>query len=286
MSHRLFHILHVLALSAAAFISVPLCAQRVSEPAENAKKAGDGEINRQQDFFDPTRKQEKEETVYVFSCDWRVEAGYVQNQQRSANSTHLNPFTHGAKIGFTADLNLPLHFSLQTGAAFCATYGRIDQHWRSLSQETQQTEYIRHGINQYYLDIPLRVTYTQTLWRELRLIFYAGPKMQLGLFEMDWQTLHLSDPAQKWLSEQGVAVSSHDRYQGFSYTDKDGNTQRNPRELRRCNIQFGLGGAFEWDRYRLTSGYDFGLNNLLYDKPVKKSHMWQWGWFVSFAYRL
>ncbi len=260
--------------------------QRTIQPTEQAKTAGEGEINRQQEFFDPTRKVERTESAYQFSYDLRLEVGYVQNQQRSATNSWSNPFLHGAKLGATIDFNLPYSLSLQTGLAFCGTYGIIDQHWRSMSAETVQTEYIRHGINQYYLEVPVRAFYTLQLWRELNLFFYGGPKMQIGLAEIDFETLHLSDNALEWLSERGVAVTTHDRYSGFSYADENGVEKWQDRELRRFNIQLGVGGGLEWAQYRLIAGYDFGLNNLLYQMPTSNSRLWQWGWYVSFCYKL
>jgi len=264
-------------------LAMPVLAQRTNEPTDNAKTAGDGEINLQQDFFDPTRKTVKQKEEYHFSYDWRIEVGYAQNQQRS--TTHSNPFTHGVKIGATVDFNLPLHFSIQTGLAACVTYGQIEQHWRSITAVTTQEEYIRHGINQYYLEVPVRAYYTQKLWKDLNLFFYGGPKLQIGLAEMDWKKLHLSEPVYEWAAVNGICLNHQDRYAAFSYTDADGIEQTTPRELNRCNIQLGLGGGLEWDCYRLVSGYDFGLNNLVHNKQVSSEHMWQWGWYVSFAYR-
>lgn len=234
--------------------------------AEKAK-IGQGEISHQAEFFDPTRKEKKEKEVYKFSVDYRLEVGYVQEQQRSEEWS--NPFLHGAKLGFTADFNLPYHFSIQTGLSFCAAYGRIDQHWRSLNQESVQNEYLRHGINPYYLEVPVRAYYTQKLWKELRMMFFAGPKLEIGLAQPDFVHDHLSDAAREWMLQEGIITTNHDRYTSG--------------ELRRANLQFGLGGGMEWDCYRLIAGYDFGLNNLVREPGYRMN---QWGWYVSFAYRL
>lgn len=274
----------ILLIIACAVCAMPLLAQRPSEPSEKAKTAGEGEINRQ-DFFDPTRKETKAAEVYAFSCDWRLEVGYVQNQQRSKNATFADPFLHGLKLGATVDFNLPYHFSLQTGLALGITYGQLEQHWRSMSQESVQTEYIRHGYNQYYLEVPVRAYYTQKLWKELNLFFYAGPKVQVGLAEMDWQKHHLTPLAKEWIDKQGVPTANHNRYSSWSYTDAADQPAVRERELRRCNIQMGLGGGLEWAQYRAVAGYDFGLNNLVAYKPTPDTHMWQWGWYVSFAYK-
>jgi hypothetical protein len=82
---------------------------------------------------------------------------------------------------------------------------------------------------------------------------------------------HLSANAKAWLDKQGVATEPYDRMAD---------------ELVRANIQLGVGGGLEWDRYRLQSGYDFGLNNLIKHPQLPKQQMTEWGWFVSFSYRL
>jgi len=248
-------------------LAMPVFAQLSDE--EKAK-VGAGEINRQAEFFDPTRKVKKEKEEYHFSVDYRVEVGYVQNQQRS--DSWCNPYLHGVKLGFTADFNLPYHFSIQTGLAAGITYGRIEQHWRSQNQETVQSEYLRHGINEYYLEVPVRAYYNQKLWKDLNMFFFAGPKLQLGLAQLDFIHDHLSDPTREWVEGMGVSTANHNRY---------------PDELYRTNVQMGLGGGLEWDCYRLVAGYDFGLNNLVRLQGESHSYkMNEWGWYVSFAYRI
>ena len=56
-------------------------------------------------------------------------------------------------------------------------------------------------------------------------------------------------------------------------------------DLVRANIQWSIGGGFEWDRYRLQSGYNFGLNNLVRHPQTQGQYMSEWGWFVSFCYK-
>ena len=54
------------------------------------------------EFFDPTQK--KAEELYQFSTDWRVEAGYVQWEERTLDTTSV--YQHGLRAGATVDLNL------------------------------------------------------------------------------------------------------------------------------------------------------------------------------------
>ena len=233
-----------------------------------------------QEWFDPTRKQEKPKEVYQFSMDYRIEAGYVQNQQRSTTANMMNPFLHGAKIGATVDFNLPYRLSVQTGLFYTLTYGCIEQHWPASTLEMQQPngDYILHGIMEHQLGIPVRLFYRQPLWKKLSLVFYGGPKFETGLAQRDYLQLHLSDTYESLIGSKdqlealGIRIDDYDRYQVG--------------DLYRFNVQLGVGGGIEWDRYRLQSGYDFGLNNLVKHRYVEKQHMWEWGWYVSFVYKL
>jgi hypothetical protein len=58
------------------------------------------------------------------------------------------------------------------------------------------------------------------------------------------------------------------------------------KDVYRTNIQFGLGGGFEWDRYRVQAGYDFGLNNLIRTSLIPNQRLNEWGWMVAFSYKL
>ena len=58
------------------------------------------------------------------------------------------------------------------------------------------------------------------------------------------------------------------------------------KDLYRTNIQFGLGGGLEWDRYRLQAGYDFGLNNIMRTPGIPSQKAREWGWMCTFAYKL
>lgn len=233
-----------------------------------------------EEWFDPTRKKEKVQEMYEFATDWRIEAGYVQNNQRSLSQNIMNPFLHGIKLGATVDFRLPYHFSLQTGLHYTLTYGQIEQHWSATTLEMQHIDgdYIRHGIMEHQLGVPIRAYYTIPLWKQLNMFFFTGPKMEIGLAQTDFLKLHLSEDfdnmqgSLQWLQQNGYPTDTYDRYTNGA--------------LRRFNIQYGLGGGFEWDRYRIVAGYDFGLNNLVKTPKVKGQHMWEWGWFCSFSYKL
>lgn len=220
-------------------------------------------------FFDPSRKAEKEND-YQFSVDYRLEVGYAQDQQRTRNMTYPDMYLHGARLGATFTFNLPIHFGLETGVLYTILYGRQQQHWRSVDAPTTQEEYIQHRVLAHNLTIPVRVYYTIPLWKQLNLFFYTGPQLHIGLAQNDYMDKHLSEKAEAWLKTRNVPTEPYDRLDD---------------ELIRANIQWGLGGGLEWDRYRLQAGYDFGLNNLIKNPAIEGQHMWEWGWFVSFCYK-
>ena len=220
------------------------------------------------EFFDPTRKNANKEQ-YQFSAPWRVEAGYVQlNQKQDTSSMYL----HGIRIGATVDFNLPKNFSIQTGALATFTYGRNNQHWATTNAESAQINLLQHNLLQLQLTIPVRAYYNITLWKKLRMFFYTGPQLQIGLTNYDIIQNKTSELTTQWLEAQGIRTSNYERYAA--------------NELYRTNIQWGVGGGFEWDKYRLQAGYDFGLNNILKTAVLPKQTVHEWGWMVTFVYTL
>ena len=220
-------------------------------------------------FFDPTKKENKDDK-YAFGVEYRLEAGYVQHQQRTRELSFPDMYMHGGRIGVTFTFKLPLHFGIQTSLLYTILYGQNQQHWRSLDAPSVQTEYIQHRVLAHHLTVPLRLYYTIPLWKELNLFFYTGPQLHIGLVEKDNMQTYLSENAHKWVATLGYPTEPYDRLAD---------------ELIRANIQWGLGGGLEWDRYRLQSGYDFGLNNLVRHKKLANQYMAEWGWFISFSYR-
>ena len=221
-------------------------------------------------FFDPDKKNAKEEK-YVFGMEYRLEAGYAQDWQRAHDISFPDMYLHGARLGATFTFLLPLHFNLQTGLLYTIMYGREEQHWRSMTAQTAQTEYINHRVLAHNLTVPVRMFYVIPVWKQLNLFFYTGPQLHIGLAQNDYMDKHMSLEAVTWLRETGVRTEPYDRMVD---------------ELWRANIQWGVGGGIEWDKYRLQSGYDFGLNNLVRKPLIKGQYMSEWGWYVSFSYRL
>jgi hypothetical protein len=219
-------------------------------------------------FFDSTA--EKKEDPYKFSAPWRLEVGYTQFNHRTQDTSAI--YLHGVRLGATVDFMLPLHFSIQTGAFATFTYGLNNQHWPSMDEENAQINILQNNILQLQLTVPVRAYYNITLWKKLRMFFFAGPQLQIGLTHYDIVKNNMSSATTQWAEQIGVPLTNHDKYI--------------TKELYRTNIQFGLGGGFEWDRYRLQAGYDFGLNNILRSNTSLNYKMNEWGWMCTFSYQL
>ena len=219
-------------------------------------------------FFDPHAKKEAE--PYLFSTPWRFEVGYAQLNHRTQDTSAL--YLHGLRVGATVDFVLPYNFSIQTGALATFTYGQNNQHYPIVSEENAQVNILQHNILQLQLTIPVRAYYNITLWKDLRMFFFAGPQLQIGLTNYDIINNKTSAEVTDWLTQNNILTDNHDRYL--------------TRELYRTNIQFGIGGGFEWDRYRMQAGYDFGLNNILRTSALPNQKMQEWGWICTFSYKL
>lgn len=222
----------------------------------------------EQGFFDPTRKAQQEE--YKFATPWRLELGYAQLNHRTQDTSAV--YMHGVRLGATVDFVLPRNFSIQTGALLTFTYGRNNQHWPISTPEFAQVNVLKHNLLQLQLTIPVRAYYNIKVWKKLNVFFYAGPQLNIGLTNYDLLKTKVDPSTLAWLKEQGIPTTPRDRYV--------------TKELYRTNIQFGLGGGLEWDRYRLQAGYDFGLNNILRTSVLPKQKMNEWGWFCTFSYKL
>ncbi len=204
-------------------------------------------------------------SFFLFLSTWamaeqtyRLEVAYVQPYQ--ASDSYRSTYMHGAQIGGTVDFHLPYDMSVQTGLSYMLAYGYNVQ--RFTTGKVDVLESLTRDIYNHSIIIPVRYTYTQKVWSKLALFAYAGPNVQIGLAQTENLVSTLS--AQKE-AQFGISSGTTDAYQS--------------KDLRRFNLQFGLGGGIQWDRYRLQSGYDFGLTGI---NP--HARMTQSGWYASLSY--
>jgi hypothetical protein len=190
----------------------------------------------------------KAQTIY------RFEAGYTNPDRygKGVSSTYFN----GLRIGGTAELKLKKNFSLLTGVLYSVVYSNKLQGYR----DTMSVRYMTYG---HFLDIPLRLTYTYPLSKDLKVFGYAGPNLNIGLSQFQGRVSTLDSTMIKYT---GIQTGSVDLYKKSI--------------LYRLNLQVGLGGGVQWKKYLIKGGYDWGILNM---NRLDTERLYQKGWYVSLS---
>lgn len=193
---------------------------------------------------------------------YRLEVGFVSPKQLGAElSTN---YFNGGRLGVTAEFGLKHNFSLLTGALYSLVYSNKVQYYSSTDSVTYKT--FGHSI-----DIPLRLTYTLPLSKNLKIFGFAGPNLNIGIAQPRKTTAVLSSSLVQVIDEFGNVPTngSEDLYKNAM--------------ISRINFQMGAGGGVQWKNYQLKGGYDFGINSI---NKVDTSKLYrQGGWYVSLVYQ-
>lgn len=193
---------------------------------------------------------------------YRLEVGFVSPKQSGAEfSTN---YFNGGRLGVTAEFGLKHNFSLLTGALYSLVYSNKVQYYSSTDSVTYKT--FGHSI-----DIPLRLTYTLPLSKNLKVFGFAGPNINVGIAQPRKTTAVLSSSLREVIDEFGNVPTNgtEDLYKSAM--------------ISRINFQMGAGGGVQWKNYQLKGGYDFGINSI---NKVDTSKLFrQGGWYVSLVYQ-
>lgn len=193
---------------------------------------------------------------------YRLEVGFVSPKQSGAElSTN---YFNGGRLGVTAEFGLKHNFSLLTGALYSLVYSNKVQYYSSTDSVTYKT--FGHSV-----DIPLRLTYTLPLSKNLKIFGFAGPNINVGIAQPRKTTAVLSSSLVQVIDEFGNVPTngSEDLYKNAM--------------ISRINFQMGAGGGVQWKNYQLKGGYDFGINSI---NKVDTSKLYrQGGWYVSLVYQ-
>lgn len=189
---------------------------------------------------------------------YRIQLGY-NNPVRLGNN-FSRTFFNGIQLGGTAEYDLKNDFSLLTGVLYNFVYSDKLQKYPS----STSVKYVSYG---HFLDIPLHVTYTYPFSKTLKAFGYAGPNINIGLFQnMNiTSTLTYAPSSPYYVLPRSFNVYGSDPVY----------------QLNRVNLQVGLGGGIQWKKYQLKAGYDFGINNL---NKLDTGNMNQNGWHVTIGY--
>lgn len=179
-----------------------------------------------------------------------VQLGYARSITRlNAPSTMAKETLHptgynGLKIGVIYDATIIKGFGVTMGLNY--TFGANATDWVK-KIHTQPTDYpqVRSRGQYHQLEIPVDWQYKFEIAQNTWLILYTGPTLQCGLGLKDKWYIRVNTNSQAILSEKNI------------YSTED----MQDYALKRLNVTWGIGAGFQYERYFIRGGYDFGLIN-------------------------
>ena len=160
-----------------------------------------------------------------------------------ANTIKLNGF----KVGLVYDASYVKGFGSSSGLNY--TFGMSNGGWKSRNPGFNEYPKDRALITYQELELYVDWQYKFEIAKETYLMVYTGPTIQCGLaFTMRNDTRMQDFNTGDITTTYGTKNSA--------YT-----TSVNDEALRRFNVTWGVGAGFQYRRYFLRGGYDFGLLN-------------------------
>ena len=170
--------------------------------------------------------------------------GYAQPTTRlniAANKNVLTPTAYnGLKVGFVYDATWFKGFGVSMGLNY--TFGANTSDWSSIGN----LPYPKTRSKSFYhqLEIPIDWQYKFEIAQNTWVILYTGPTLQCGI-----------DFSKKNFLDIGKGVTLTGENNVFSVDDM------RDYALKRINVTWGVGAGFQYDRYFIRGGYDFGIIN-------------------------
>ncbi|MBR3647280.1 MAG: hypothetical protein IKN59_02700 [Paludibacteraceae bacterium] len=178
-------------------------------------------------------------------------AGFVEPVQYYRASRAADKLTReatdGFKIGFRYETGLIKGF----GVAMELNYGfaaDVNSYAAVVGSSTLYKEKQDHYL--HYLEIPVDWQYKFMIAKKTYLTVYTGPTLQVGLSNHYEVRQKLGDQI---INEYRINVYEVDE-------DKDG-----IKDYNRLNVTWGVGLGFQYDRYFIRGGYDFGIMSIYKD---------------------
>ena len=172
-----------------------------------------------------------------------VQLGFAQPIARlntpTTKTSLLATSYNGFKVGLVYDATIIKGFGVSMGLNY--TFGNHTSAWKQIGTLPYPQE---RTTGQYHqLEIPIDWQYKFEIAKRTWIILYTGPTLQCGL-----------DLTSKLYTNNGKEITLEKDNSFYSEDMKD-------KELKRINVTWGLGAGFQYDRYFLRGGYDFGLIN-------------------------
>lgn len=179
-----------------------------------------------------------------------VQIGYARSITRLnapilTNKKTLAPTAYdGLKIGVVYDATIIKGLGVTLGLNY--TFGANITDWaKKVSTQPAPYPQVRSRGQFHQLEIPIEWQYKFEIAQKTWLILYTGPTLQCGLAFKDKWYLRTNNESESILKEENI------------YSEQD----MNDYTLKRLNVTWGIGAGFQYERYFLRGGYDFGLIN-------------------------
>ena len=173
-----------------------------------------------------------------------VQLGFAQPIARlntpTTKTSLLATSYNGFKVGLVYDATIIKGFGVSMGLNY--TFGNHTSAWKQIGTLPYPQE---RSTGQYHqLEIPIDWQYKFEIAKRTWIILYTGPTLQCGL--------DLTSKLYKTNNGKEITLEKDNSFYSEDMQDK---------ELKRINVTWGLGAGFQYDRYFLRGGYDFGLIN-------------------------
>lgn len=156
------------------------------------------------------------------------------------NKTIMN----GMKVGLVYDGAIIKGFGATVGINY--TFAAGSTNWATpnvMQQLTKQRTKTTYNQVELFVDWQ----YKFEIAKETYIILYTGPSIQCAV-EMSKRV---------FVKNEGTGdVSNNEKISCFDYTDSE-----MAHDYQRMNVTWGVGAGFQYERYFLRGGYDFGLMN-------------------------
>ena len=161
----------------------------------------------------------------------------VVGQEKTLTPTPYNGF----KVGLVYDATIVKGFGFSMGLNY--TFGANTTPWEPVGKYPYPKTRSKSFYHQ--LEIPIDWQYKFEIAQKTWVILYSGPTLQCGLIFKDKWYARSDNKSNAFTHEENL----------YSVEDMEDYA------LKRLNVTWGIGAGFQYERYFLRGGYDFGLIN-------------------------
>ena len=176
-----------------------------------------------------------------------IQLGWAQpvlrvNDPQTKDSLSHNIHLNGFKAGLVYDASYIAGFGSTIGINY--TFGVSNGGWESRNPAYNEYPMDRRLITYNEVELFVDWQYKFEVAKETYLMLYTGPTLQCGLaFTMRNDTRKMDNGE--------ISTVRNSAYR----------TEEQNEALKRLNVTWGVGAGFQYKRYFLRGGYDFGLIN-------------------------